>query len=174
MPVNIEIKARLCDRQRTDRLAAAAADAGPILLRQVDTFFACPVGRLKLREFADRNRPAELIYYRRPDREGPKASDYAIHRTGDPAGLRALLAASLGEIGRVRKTRTLWMAGRTRIHLDEVEGLGHFLELEVVLSEGDSHADGEAEARNLMTALEITDADLVDRAYVDLLADAGE
>lgn len=173
MPVNIEIKARVRDRPRTDRLAAGAADSGPTLLRQTDTFFTSPAGRLKLREFADPGRPAELIYYRRPDRDGPKASDYAIHRTGDAAGLRALLAAALGEIGQVRKTRTLWMAGRTRIHLDEVEGLGHFLELEVVLADGESHADGEAEAQRLMAVLEIGNEDLIDRAYVDLLQDAG-
>lgn len=175
MPVNIEIKARLRNPRRTGELAAAIADAGPTLLLQTDTFFGAPEGRLKLREFGgDEQRPAELIFYRRPDRQGPKASDYAIFRTDGAAGLRALLAASLGEVGRVVKRRTLWLAGRTRIHLDEVEGLGSYLELEVVLAEGESHADGEAEAQRLMTALEIAPDDLVDRAYVDLLAGAGD
>lgn len=169
MPTNIEIKARIADSRRARRLAEKIADEPARILRQTDTFFRVPEGRLKLREFPDE--PAELIFYRRPDREGPKASDYAIWRTGDPQGLRALLALSLGEIGSVRKVRTLLMAGRTRIHLDEVEGLGSFLELEVVLDDGDDPAAGGSEARRLMATLEIQDGDLVDRAYIDLLGE---
>jgi adenylate cyclase class IV len=168
MPINIEIKARLRDPQRTCRLAETAADSPPQLLHQTDTFFQVPEGRLKLREFPDA--PAELIFYRRPDQTGPKASNYAIHRTDDGPGLRALMGAALGEAGTVSKIRTLLMAGRTRIHLDKVEGLGHFLELEVVLADGDKPIDGEIEARELMATLEVEEADLVDEAYIDLLA----
>ena len=167
MPINIEIKARVRDPERTRRLAEDAADTPPQLLHQTDTFFVVPEGRLKLREFPDAE--AELIFYHRPDQAGPKASNYAIHRTGDPDGLRALLGAALGEAGQVIKTRTLLLAGRTRIHLDEVEGLGHFLELEVVLADGESHAEGEAEAQRLMAALEIGEGDLIEAAYIDLL-----
>jgi len=169
MPTNIEIKARLRDPRRTRQLAEKIAGTEPRLLRQTDTFFGVNQGRLKLREFPDA--PAELIFYRRPDQSGPKASNYAIHRTDDGPGLRALLVAALVETGTVRKTRTLLMAGRTRIHLDEVEGLGHFLELEVVLAEGESPADGEAEAKRLMKALEIEETDLVETAYIDLLSE---
>ena len=172
MPINIEIKARLRDPRQTRHLAEKMADTPPRILQQTDTFYRVDQGRLKLREFPDA--PAELIFYRRPDQAGPKASDYTIHRTEDGSGLGALLGAALGEAGTVRKTRTLLMAGRTRIHLDEVEGLGHFLELEVVLDEGESPADGEAEARRLMTALKINEVDLIEAAYIDLLSETGE
>lgn len=169
MPTNIEIKAALRDPHRVAELARGLADTRPQVLRQDDTFFRVPRGRLKLREFEDAS-PAELIFYHRADAAGPKASDYSIYRTGDPSALRAMLGAALGEIGRVRKTRTLLLAGRTRIHLDEVQNLGHFLELEVVLADGDDPGEGEQEAERLMTALEIRPDDLVEGAYLDLLA----
>lgn len=168
MAVNIEIKARVRDPERTRRLAESLTDSPTAILRQTDTFFRVPQGRLKLREFPDAE--AELIFYHRPDRAGPKASNYSIHRTGDPAGLRTLLGLALGETGVIRKVRTLLMTGRTRIHLDEVEGLGHFLELEVVLAKGEDTIDGEAEARRLMAALEIDPSDLIEAAYIDLMA----
>ena len=69
----------------------------------------------------------------------------------------------------MRKHRTLYLVGRTRIHLDRVESLGHFLELEVVLAEGESPDAGVKEARALMTALGLADDQLIDGAYVDLL-----
>jgi predicted adenylyl cyclase CyaB len=73
----------------------------------------------------------------------------------------------------VRKQRTLYLVGRTRVHLDRVESLGHFLELEVVLATGESADAGIKEARALMTALGLTDDQLVEGAYVDLLANGG-
>jgi len=78
-----------------------------------------------------------------------------------------------GAAGRVRKHRTLYLVGRTRVHLDRVEGLGDFLELEVVLAEGDSADAGVKEARGLMAALGLADDQLVEGAYVDLLSQGG-
>jgi adenylate cyclase class IV len=174
MPQNTEIKAIDRDPARTRTLAERLATEPPVEIVQRDTFFGAGQTRLKLREFpaaspAGSPAPAELILYDRPDAPGPKASTYAITRTADPAGLRAILAAVLGTVGEVRKRRTLIMAGRTRIHLDEVDGLGHFVELEVVLADGEDPAAGEAEARALMATLEIDPADLVAGAYLDLL-----
>jgi predicted adenylyl cyclase CyaB len=81
------------------------------------------------------------------------------------------LALAYGEIGRVKKRRTLFLVGRTRVHLDVVEGLGEFVELEVVLRDGESAEDGVREAKLLMSALGIYASQLIDRAYVDLLAE---
>lgn len=168
MASNVEIKARVADPQGMAERVADIADAGPWTIEQDDTFFACPGGRLKLRDFGGGN--GELIFYRRPDRCGPGQSDYRITPAKDPAGLRDVLAEALGPTGRVRKQRILYRAGRTRIHLDRVEGLGDFLELEVVLTEGEAPAAAEAEARSVMERLRIADEDLIDVAYVDLLA----
>ena len=164
---NIEIKARVADLAAVEARAGAIADSGPEDIAQDDTFFDCPRGRLKLRELAPGQ--GQLIHYHRPDQGGPKLSDYVIAPTSDPAALREALTRAYGVAGRVRKHRRLYLAGRTRIHLDRVEGLGDFMELEVVLRAGDDTAGGEAEARRIMQALGVAEADLVEGAYVDLM-----
>ena len=93
-----------------------------------------------------------------------------IAATDEPDDLRRVLEQALGAAGRVRKERTLYLIGRTRVHLDRVEGLGDFVELEVVLAEGEAEASGLAEARRLMAALGIDETALIAGAYVDLLA----
>src|SRR5689334_21734090 len=122
MARNVEIKARVADREALVRRAQAVATEGPIEIAQDDTFFRCESGRLKLRELSpDRG---ELIFYRRADAPGPKESFYLRSGTSEPATLRESLALAYGVSGRVRKQRTLYLAGRTRIHVDRVEGLG--------------------------------------------------
>ncbi len=167
MPRNIEIKARLEDVDGARKVAEKLAFARPERIVQEDTFFNAPHGRLKLRTFGDGR--GELIFYERPDDAGPKESAYSIHGTSQPDSLRALLERAFGVRGVVRKVRTLYMCGRTRIHLDEVEDLGDFLEHEVVLAPGESAEAGHVEAEKLLAALGIDSADLIDRAYIDLL-----
>ncbi len=166
---NVEIKAAVSDLAAVRRRAEEFADGGPTVLEQEDTFFACPHGRLKLRRFAGSSQ-AELIYYERSSVSGPKESRYIVYPTSDAEGLRAVLSAALGVRGVVRKTRTLYLIGQTRVHLDEVEGLGQFVELEVVLHPEQGVGEGQAIARRLMTELCILPEQLVERAYIDLLA----
>ncbi len=182
-PANVEIKARLRDPERQAALARELADGPERVLEQEDTFFPAPGGRLKLRVPAcaggaggaggEGGQGAELIQYRRPDRTGPRTSRYLLAPVAEAGALRRVLAAALGEIGTVRKRRRLLMRGRTRIHLDRVEGLGDFLELEVVLRPGESPAAGRAEAERLAAALEVRPEDLVPVAYLDLLRGGG-
>jgi predicted adenylyl cyclase CyaB len=167
MATNIEIKARLNDFSAAAETAAALSASPVEIIRQEDVFFPTPTGRLKLRFLAPDW--GQLIFYERPDREGPKASEYFISETGDPASLRRVLARAYGERGVVKKERHLYLAGRTRIHLDKVEGLGSFLELEVMLEKGEAHADGQQIAEALMTRLGVAPSDLLRGAYIDLL-----
>lgn len=167
MARNVEIKARVDSLAAIEPLAAAMSGQEPVSIAQDDTFFACANGRLKLRAFADGT--GELIFYRRSDSAGPKESFYVISRTDAPDSLREALTLAYGTMGRVRKQRRLYMAGRTRIHLDLVEGLGEFLELEVVLREGETPDAGMEEARSLMAGLGVAPEQLVSGAYVDLL-----
>lgn len=167
MARNIEIKARIDGVDALAPLVASLATAGPVLIAQDDTFFRCDDGRLKLRAFATGD--GELIYYRRPDDQGPKASFYLRSPTSAPDVLRESLTFAYGQCGRVRKTRTLFFIGRTRVHLDHVEGLGEFLELEVVLRDDEPEQAGVAEANALMEALSIAPERLVSGAYVDLI-----
>ncbi len=171
MPRNVEIKAHLPEPMAVRRRARDLADEGPWAIVQHDIFFRCDTGRLKLRRFADGT--GELIAYERADDRGPKTSHYRIVPSAHPAELAAALGDALGVLGEVRKRRTLWLAGRTRIHLDEVDLLGSFLELEVVLEPGETAAAGEQEAERLMTALGVGAGDLVANAYIDLLLRRG-
>lgn len=168
MARNIEIKARIDDIEALEAKAAALADRGPIEIAQNDTFFVCPNGRLKLRVLTPTE--GQLIFYQRADQAGPKESFYVLCPTASPDSLREALALAYGEAGRVRKRRTLYIIGRTRVHLDRVEGLGEFLELEVVLSEGEPREAGVEEARRLMDSLGVSSAQLIEDAYVDLFA----
>lgn len=166
MPSNIEIKVRVTDPTRF-RQVATKLSSSQKTLHQEDTFFASPRGRLKLRCFADGT--GELIYYERANEAGPKQSRYWISKTPDPGSLRLTLSNALGIVGVVRKTRELFWVGETRIHLDDVEGLGMFAELEVVMRAGQTIKDGTSIATKLMRELNINDADLVDCAYIDLI-----
>jgi predicted adenylyl cyclase CyaB len=167
MARNVEIKARIDSVAQLLPRALQAGGDTPEVLQQDDTFFASARGRLKLRDFGDGR--GELIHYERPDADGPKLSDYVRAPTTDPAALREALSRAHGVIGRVRKTRTVLLIGATRVHLDEVEGLGAFLELEVVLRDEQSEADGVAVAHGLMAQLGVKPSQLVASAYLDLL-----
>ncbi len=167
MPRNIEIKARIDSVDALLPRARALADGDATLIEQDDSFYAAPHGRLKLRRFADGS--AELIHYHRPDGAEARASDYVRVPVADAAALHAALVRACGERGRVRKRRWLLMAGATRIHLDRVEGLGDFMELEVVLAPGQSDAAGRQRADELMRQLQLDDAVRVVGSYLDLL-----
>ena len=164
---NIEIKASVANVADLMERAARLAAAGPTVIHQDDTFFGCSNGRLKLRAFPDGS--GELIFYQRANAGGPKTSFYEIAPTHNAGQLRQTLALACGQVGRVLKKRTLFLAGRTRIHIDQVRDLGDFVELEVVLRDGEAEAEGIQEAHDLMAALGIPGAALIDRAYVDLL-----
>jgi predicted adenylyl cyclase CyaB len=168
---NIEIKARVADIDALAKIVATFASEGPIVIQQDDTFFRCAAGRLKLRAFSPTE--GELIFYRRADQSGPKESFYVRSPTQSPHALREALTLAHGQVGRVVKERTLFLVGRTRVHLDAVQGLGSFMELEVVLDDDETPETGVREARELMARLGIEPSHLVDVAYVDLLSNSG-
>ncbi len=167
MPTNIEIKARARDFGDIRSRAEALSDTPVQVIPQEDTFFNVPQGRLKLR--VRQSAPAQLIYYVRPDQEGPKRSDYQIFETPDADSLKSTLERALGIRGVVRKTRYLYLVGQTRVHLDDVQGLGQFMELEVVMRPDQTDAAGQAIAQELMSKLGVEPGDLLEGAYMDML-----
>jgi len=171
MARNIEIKARIESVALLTPRVAALASEGPLEIAQDDTFFACDTGRLKLRAFS--NDLGELIFYQRSNQSGPKESFYLRSPTTSPENLRESLSLAYGQIGRIRKYRTLFLVGRTRVHLDRVEGLGHFLELEVMLVDDEPTDQGVREASQLMEQLGIQADQLVEGAYLDLMLEMG-
>ena len=171
MARNVEIKARIENVGLIVPKVASFATSGPIEIAQDDTFFNCVTGRLKLRAFS--NDAGELIFYRRANQAGPKESFFIRSPTSSPETLRESLSLAYGQVGRIRKYRTLFLVGRTRVHLDRVEDLGHFLELEVMLEDGESTEVGVREARELMDRLGIQPAQLIEGAYLDLMLAQG-
>jgi predicted adenylyl cyclase CyaB len=162
---NLELKTRLDDPQAALR---RARELGAELwgdLRQTDTYFNVPKGRLKLRETAGLQ--AELIAYERGEEAADRASDYEIARTPDPAPLLDVLTRALGVIAVVRKRRTLVTLDTARIHIDNVEKLGSFLEIEVAV--GEDEAAARARFDSLLVGLGYTPEDGIRASYLDLL-----
>ena len=164
---NIELKARYAD---FDSARAALQNLGAIFTRtmvQVDTYFRVSHGRLKLREIDGHS--AELIGYDRPDSIEYRSSCYAVVPVPDPTALKSVLVAANGLRGEVRKARDLWMYHNVRIHLDQIAGLGNFIEFEAVMSEGEAEETSLRRLAELHKALGILEADHQAVSYSDLL-----
>jgi adenylate cyclase class IV len=176
---NLEFKARLRNAERIHAVLAHHQIPLAATLRQTDTYFHAPSGRLKLREID--GEAAQLIFYQRPDRAEIKRSDYLIAPVASASALREALGAAYGIRSVVKKIRELyWLprkfgahAGRAapdliRLHLDEVEARGHFLEIEVILHERESPQLVEREAEFWLREFGITPDDLIAESYADL------
>jgi predicted adenylyl cyclase CyaB len=165
---NLEIKARLdsLDRARCVAQEIATQDLGVEL--QTDTYFRCPIGRLKLREIA--GRAATLIAYARPDAPGPKPSDYHLIPVADAVALAAGLDAALGVKQVVRKRREIHLVDNVRIHLDEVDGLGTFIEFEAVIVDDATARDAPEQVERLIAQFGIQTNDLVSGSYAEMAA----
>ena len=167
MKRNIELKARCSDLSTARQAARAMGAEYAGILEQRDTYFVAREGRLKLRETS--GNPAELIAYTRDNAAAVRGSDYQLVSIPDPAALLAALTVALGVRGTVVKRRALWMWQRVRIHLDEVERLGTFIELEAVMGADESDETGQQKVATLRQRLRIADEDLIGVSYSDLL-----
>ena len=162
---NIELKARLHDRGHA---VAVCESLGARLegdIHQVDTYFSVPDGRFKLRA----SDPGDdyLVFYRRPDVGGIKGCDYVLEVVDRT--IRGVLAAALGELATVEKVRTLYLWHNVRIHLDEVEELGAFIEFEAVLSSEYDDEDGKRKLAQLQEAFGLAPDDHFEQSYLELL-----
>jgi predicted adenylyl cyclase CyaB len=167
VPTNIEVKAILEDVRAARETAARLSGQNGKIFHQVDVFFSCDAARLKLRILGPHL--GELIRYERSDLAAARVSRYLIARTQDPEVLRTILTETLGTEGVVKKTRQLFLVGQTRVHIDSVEGLGDFLELEVVMRPDQEESDGHEIVRGLLLEFGIRRGQLVAEAYVDLV-----
>ena len=165
---NLEIKAVVDDLGALRaRLRALNGASLHVRLRQTDWYFRVPKGRLKLRQL-DSRRGAELIVYLRPDKTAARTSEFQRLPTTDAAGTRRLLERMLGAVGCVRKRREVWLYKNARIHLDTVEGLGLFIEIEVVVTEG--MPQSRELMKQLREVLGIRAKDLIAGSYGELTA----
>lgn len=170
---NIETKARCDDLAELERRLAEAGARFEGRLDQTDTYFAVAGMRLKLRQYIHHlpdgraASGAELIRYERADVTGARVSEYVRGPVEDAAACCTELAARHGIRGIVRKRRELWIAGSTRIHLDRVEGLGEFVELETV-TQGEVRDSDRSEHEQVLSLLGLSPADTIAGSYVDL------
>ncbi|KAK2579028.1 hypothetical protein KPH14_002822 [Odynerus spinipes] len=166
---NIEIKAKIDDPEVLVDKLKKITKCECTVIKQCDTFFKTSKGRLKLRQFEDGT--GELIYYERTNMTGPKLCNYQITKiSAETCGdLKNTLSLCYGTHGIVEKIRHLFMIDQTRVHIDDVNGLGSFMELEVVLNDNQDISMGEQIAQDIMTQLGIHRESLVPEAYVDLL-----
>ena len=164
---NWELKARCPDQE------AAAQQVGRLGARytglevQTDTYFRVPKGRLKLREI-EGQQPA-LIGYSRPDQTGARLSSYHLVPVADAAAMKTILTETLGVRGVVSKRRHIWLWENVRIHLDEVAGLGSFVEFEAVLTSPVEEVAAPGQLNELCQALQIAANDLLAPSYGDLM-----
>lgn len=165
---NLEIKARCANLDVARERARGVASRCVGVDRQTDTYFATRRGRLKLRESSLAG--AQLIPYLRPDRRGPKNAAYAVIPVQEPESAKALLTEILGVHRVVRKVREIWLYQNVRIHLDRVDGLGSFVELEAVYDGAPASLPAQQDKlRFLMERLGIGEEDLIGVSYEGLL-----
>ncbi|HEY6468800.1 MAG TPA: class IV adenylate cyclase [Candidatus Dormibacteraeota bacterium] len=162
---NVESKFRYANHEAVLArvLDAGATDEG--LLHQRDQFYAVPKGRLKLRTI--NGTTCELMAYERADTPQARPSEYGRYATSDPESLADVLERALQRTDVVEKTRHLLLLRNTRIHLDEVAGLGRFVELETVIT---TQSDDEAarEHDEVITVTGVGGAERIAVGYVDL------
>ena len=165
---NIEIKARIDSLHGFTERARALGFCFSEMLEQEDIYFIVPRGRLKLRLMPAR--PGQLIFYERPDTAEPKESIYKIVQVKEGRKLAVLLEIALGVEGKVVKTRQVFLRGNVRLHLDQVEGAGSFLELEAVVNEPNGEERATREIADLLSYFGISPTALIRGSYMDLLS----
>jgi predicted adenylyl cyclase CyaB len=170
MSRNIELKARYADLTVAADIAAAMGAEREGVEWQRDTYFQVNSGRLKLRQRRPEGRPEEnqLIGYHREDHTGSRGSDYRLIPIDDGQALRSTLTNTLGTRKEVIKQRTVYRLNRVRIHLDDVENLGIFIEFEAIVDDQCEESSAWAKVKSLSQQFRIDPNDVIGASYVDL------
>jgi adenylate cyclase, class 2 len=166
---NIELKAHYPKLPRA-REIAIELNAEPLWKdEQIDTYFITRAGKLKLRE--SKLNGSELIPYVKVDKAGLMRSDYTRLPVANPELTKSLLNSLLGIKLSVKKQREVFLRGNIRIHLDEVENLGSFIEFEAVFEEDTPEVQSAERKKvyDLMKLFEISPGDVLDSSYPELL-----
>jgi len=160
---NIELKARDPAPSRSVELCRALGAEGKGTIWQRDSYFDVPFGGLKLRE--ERPGRPHLIQFERANEPQPRESRYRIVGVESAQDLISVLAAAVGLAVVVTKRRQLFLWRSVRIHLDEVEGLGTFIELEAVATAGSDLQHEHQLIAQLRSTFALDDERLVGTGY---------
>ena len=166
MHKNIEIKARF-DHPEKIRDILKSFNARFIGRdHQIDTYFNANSGRLKLREGNIENR---LIFYKRANQKGPKQSDVILYQSATPEVLKKLLIESMNILTIVDKIREIYFIDNVKFHIDDVKGLGTFVEIEAIDEKGIiSKEELNKQCEYYLDLFGITGDDLVEDSYSDI------
>jgi adenylate cyclase, class 2 len=168
---NIEIKARCAYPQAIEAILKAHNARFVGIDHQIDTYFNTPNGRLKLREGNIEN---ALIFYNRPNQAGPKQSDVILYKTQPKATLKAILTQSNGILAIVDKKRQIYFIKNVKFHLDTVQGLGNFVEIEAIDENGDIGYEALlAQCSFYINLFNIQESDLMTNSYSDMVMNMG-
>lgn len=163
---NLELKSKYVNIEKLRQLMFELGAEYKKTMHQIDTYFVVPKGRLKLREIDGEE--SQLVYYERADESTSRYSNYSIVEITDVLGFKQMMTNALGVKAIVDKVRELWMYGNTRIHIDDVNSLGHFVELETVIT-NQTDTEAQAEHHFVKHALKIDDTQIVPVSYSDLI-----
>lgn len=166
--LNIEIKARCSDPAKIRKWLKENMGDFKGTDHQTDTYFNVPNGRLKLREGNIEN---NLIFYERNNQAGPKQSAFRLVKVEDNTGLKAALTAANGIKVVVEKKREIWFIENVKFHIDEVNGLGAFMEIEAgnKTAPGLGADDLNEQCHYYMKEMDIRESDLIEISYSDML-----
>jgi len=164
---NLEAKFPLANHADAEARATALGYTRRAVLHQRDTFFRVANGKLKMRE---ENGSAVFIFYHRDESGGLMLSNYEIVKVADPPRTLRILAAALGPLAVVEKVRTLVIRDNVRLHLDKVARLGDYGEIEAVIAEDDDPEQSRGAVDEILAALNVGKADLIDVSYFEMLA----
>ncbi len=166
--INVEIKAR-STKEKNDKIRSfirSKNGQSDGVKHQIDTYFHVPEGRLKLREFDDQ---MQLVFYKRDDKAGPKQSDVLLYSAKKDTALKEILSRSMGVWRLVDKQREIFFIDNVKFHLDEVEGLGTFMEIEAIDQDGSIGVEKLTEQCSFyLQQFGITNSDLLERSYSDM------
>jgi adenylate cyclase, class 2 len=165
--LNVEIKAKCHNHAVIEQLLMERNAQFIGLDHQIDTYFKVPNGRLKLREGNIEN---TLIFYDRPNQAGPKKSDIILYHVQPDASLKAILEKTNGVLAVVDKMRKIFFIDNVKFHLDEVLGLGSFVEIEAIDTEkGLGYKQLLQQCTFYMDLFNIKESDLLTHSYSDMI-----
>lgn len=165
--INIEVKVR-CKKPEVIRNILNQHNADfKGTDHQIDTYFKVPKGRLKLREGNIEN---SLIYYQRKDREGPKESDVMLFHPHKNSSLKETLSQALEILIIIKKKREIYFINNIKFHIDKVENLGSFIEIEAIDNDGKiGQKELHKQCEQYMKLFKVKEEDLINCSYSDLL-----
>ncbi|MDO8569643.1 MAG: class IV adenylate cyclase [bacterium] len=169
---NIEIKAKCSNHKNVREILKSLSADFKGIDHQIDTYFKVNHGRLKLREGNIEN---FLIYYDREDKESPKQSDIILFKSTLGSTLKSILINSNSILIVVDKKREIYFIENVKFHIDTVQDLGTFMEIEVIDEDGSIGKEKLLEQCNQYLKLfDISESDLISVSYSDLLLEKAE